>query len=223
MSRLKPVTPKGWIMLWAPPESMTSASPRRMISVASPIGLAAGGAGGEAVEVRALGVEVRGEVGGRHVRLLLELELRIEPLEAFVDERGRGRDSPFLRAATIMWLKLWKSCWPSPRRGRRRSARGRCRVEDARVVRSPGWAAPMANFVWRPRFSQAASSTPTLATDQSRTSAEICVGKLLASKSVVWPTPDLPSFRLAQSCGHAWCRGASRSPCRLLQRVVSCH
>ena len=37
VNRLKPVTPNGWIMLWAPPESMMSASPRRMISVASPI------------------------------------------------------------------------------------------------------------------------------------------------------------------------------------------
>ena len=37
VSRLKPVTPNGWIMLCVPPESMTSASPRRMISVASPM------------------------------------------------------------------------------------------------------------------------------------------------------------------------------------------
>jgi len=34
---LKPVTPNGWIMLCVPPESMASASPRRMISTASPI------------------------------------------------------------------------------------------------------------------------------------------------------------------------------------------
>ena len=52
-------------------------------------GLAAGGAGGEAVEVRAFGAEVRGDVGDRHVRLLFELELRIEPLEAFLNERGQ--------------------------------------------------------------------------------------------------------------------------------------
>jgi hypothetical protein len=37
VSKLKPVTPKGWIMLCVPPERITSASPRRMISVASPI------------------------------------------------------------------------------------------------------------------------------------------------------------------------------------------
>ena len=37
VSRLKPVTPKGWIMLCVPPESITSASPRRTISAASPM------------------------------------------------------------------------------------------------------------------------------------------------------------------------------------------
>ena len=37
VSRLKPVTPKGWIMVCVPPASITSASPRRMISTASPI------------------------------------------------------------------------------------------------------------------------------------------------------------------------------------------
>ncbi len=31
------MTPKGWIMEWAPPEIMMSASPRRMNSVASPM------------------------------------------------------------------------------------------------------------------------------------------------------------------------------------------
>ena len=36
VSRLKPVTPKGWIIVCVPPESITSASPRRMISTASP-------------------------------------------------------------------------------------------------------------------------------------------------------------------------------------------
>ena len=37
VSRLKPVTPSGWIMLWLPPAHMMSASPKRMISIASPI------------------------------------------------------------------------------------------------------------------------------------------------------------------------------------------
>jgi hypothetical protein len=35
VSKLKPVTPNGWIIVWVPPESITSASPRRMISTAS--------------------------------------------------------------------------------------------------------------------------------------------------------------------------------------------
>ena len=37
VSRLNPVTPSGWIMLCDPPASMISASPARIISVASPI------------------------------------------------------------------------------------------------------------------------------------------------------------------------------------------
>ena len=37
VSRLKPVTPSGWIMLCEPPESMTSASPWRISSTASPM------------------------------------------------------------------------------------------------------------------------------------------------------------------------------------------
>ena len=51
--------------------------------------LAAGGTGGEAIHVRALGVELRRQIRGRHVRLLLELELRIEPLKPFADERAQ--------------------------------------------------------------------------------------------------------------------------------------
>src|SRR3954462_3016813 len=68
----------------------------------------------------------------------------------------------------------------------------------------------MANFVWRPRFPQTFSSSPSLATDQLRTSAEICVGKLLASKSVVKSTPDLPSLRLAHSSGTLVPRGVTQ-------------
>ena len=37
VSRLKPVTPKGWIMLCEPPASIRSASPWRINSVASPM------------------------------------------------------------------------------------------------------------------------------------------------------------------------------------------
>ena len=37
VSRLKPVTPKGWIIVCAPPESITSASPRASTAQASPM------------------------------------------------------------------------------------------------------------------------------------------------------------------------------------------
>ena len=37
VSRMKPVTPSTWIIVWVPPEIMTSASPRRRMSPASPI------------------------------------------------------------------------------------------------------------------------------------------------------------------------------------------
>ena len=63
--RLKPVTPKGWIMLCVPPESMTSASPRRMISYGLADRLRAGGAGGQAIGVRPPGTEEAGEVARR--------------------------------------------------------------------------------------------------------------------------------------------------------------
>ena len=64
VSRLKPVTPNGWIMLCEPPESMTSASPWRISSVRLADGLAAGGTGGQAVVVRPFEVEVVGQVAG---------------------------------------------------------------------------------------------------------------------------------------------------------------
>lgn len=37
VSRLNPVTPNGWIIEWQPPEIMASASPRRIMLVASPM------------------------------------------------------------------------------------------------------------------------------------------------------------------------------------------
>ena len=52
-------------------------------------GLAARGTRGEAVHVRTLRIEPRRQIRGRHVRLLFELQLRIEPLEPFADERAQ--------------------------------------------------------------------------------------------------------------------------------------
>ena len=46
-------------------------------------------------------------------------------------------------------------------------------------------AAPTANWVWRPWYFQRSGSSPTSERSQSRTSAEIFVGKLLASNSVM--------------------------------------
>ena len=46
-------------------------------------------------------------------------------------------------------------------------------------------AAPTAKCVWRPWYFQSSGSSPTSERSQLRTSAEILVGKLLASKSVM--------------------------------------
>ena len=49
-------------------------------------GLAAGGAGRQAVDVRPLGVEEAGQVAGRHVRLLLQFGDRVEQFQALAGE-----------------------------------------------------------------------------------------------------------------------------------------
>ena len=82
VSRLKPVTPNGWIMLCVPPESITSASPRRMISTASPIAwlLAA-----QAVRQLGFGPWASNRLArcaGRHVRLLLQFAERMQDFQA---------------------------------------------------------------------------------------------------------------------------------------------
>ena len=83
--RLKPVTPNGWIIEWAPPPIITSASPRRRISVASPIAWVLA-----AQAVRQLKFGPRRQqawpMGDRHVRLLLELEEGVEGRHAVLDE-----------------------------------------------------------------------------------------------------------------------------------------
>ena len=48
--------------------------------------LGARGAGGEAVDVRAFGAEVGGQVSGGHIRLLFEFANRVEDFEPFFDE-----------------------------------------------------------------------------------------------------------------------------------------
>ena len=49
-------------------------------------GLAAGSAGGEAIQVRSLGIEQAGEMASRHVRLLLHFFLGIEEFQAVLCE-----------------------------------------------------------------------------------------------------------------------------------------
>ena len=61
-------------------------------------GLAAGGAGGQAVVVRAFEVEVVGEVGRRRVQLLLVLAAGVEALQAAAVEGRRCR-----RRASRRW------------------------------------------------------------------------------------------------------------------------
>ena len=53
--------------------------------------LAAGGAGRQAVGVRALGVEHGRQVAGRHVGLLLQFDRRVQPFQAGLGEQRPGR------------------------------------------------------------------------------------------------------------------------------------
>src|SRR3990170_2117800 len=53
-------------------------------------------------------------------------------------------------------------------------------------------AAPTAKCVWRPWYFQSSGFSPTSETSQLRTSAEILVGKLLASNRLMYPMPDSP-------------------------------
>ncbi len=163
-------------------------------------GLAAGGTGGEAVEVRAFGAEVRGDVGGRHVGFLLQLKLRVEALEAFLDERGQvelavleGGDHHVAEVVEILLAFAGAEVDAE--------AVGVDGADDAGIVHGLTGGADGELGVAAALFPDLASSSPTLASDQLRTSAEMRVGKLLASKSVVKSTPDLPSLRLAQSWG----------------------
>ena len=97
-------------MLCAPPESITSASPRRMISVASPIAWLEAAQAVRQFKIRPLGVEQAGQVAGRHVRLLLELLLRVEPLEPALGELFQIELAVAARAWAIMFMKIAKSC-----------------------------------------------------------------------------------------------------------------
>ena len=78
VSRLKPVTPMGWIMLCG-----AAGQHQVGVAVADHLGrladrLAAGGAGGQAAVIRAEQTEIGGEVAGRGVQLLLGLRAGLE-------------------------------------------------------------------------------------------------------------------------------------------------
>ena len=64
--------------------------------------LAAGGAGRQAVGVRALGVEHGGQVPGRHVRLLLQLDRRVQPFQAGLGEQRQ--------VELVAVAARWSSC-----------------------------------------------------------------------------------------------------------------
>ena len=123
--RLKPVTPNGWIMLCVPPESITSASPRRMISVRLADRLRAGGAGGQAVGVRPPGAEEAGEVAGGRARLLLGLVDRVELLQPLAGELGRVDLARRATSGGPARRTGGSPAAPRPSRGRRRTGSGR--------------------------------------------------------------------------------------------------
>ena len=139
-------------MLWAPPESMTSASPRRMISVASPTAWLLAAQAVRQLKFGPSAPNMRGHVGGRHVRLLFELELRVEPLEAFLDERGQvelavleGGDHHVAEVVEILLAFAGAEVDAE--------AIGIDGARERPTSSTACLAAPMANFVCRPRFS----------------------------------------------------------------------
>src|SRR5262249_18990028 len=100
VSRLNPVTPNGWIMLWAPPESIRSASPWRISSVASPTAWLLAAQAVRRVKLGPRRAKVAARGGGRVVRLLLGLAAGVEALQPAAGE-GRLVDGPGLRAVRL--------------------------------------------------------------------------------------------------------------------------
>ena len=148
-------------------------------------GLAAGGAGRQAVGVRPLGVEHAGQVAGRHVGLLLQLDRRVQPFQAGLGEQRQvelaaGQALVIIRAKQSKILLAFAAAQVDA------EARGiELGVFEAPSRARLSWRRPAANLVCRPRSFQTSGSSPTSLTSQLRTSAEILVGKLLASKTVV--------------------------------------
>ena len=72
------MTPKGWIMLCEPPESIMSASPPRIISAASPRAWLDCGTRGQAVVIGPFQIEIGREMARRRVQFLLVFPVAIE-------------------------------------------------------------------------------------------------------------------------------------------------
>ena len=128
-------------------------------------GLAAGGAGGEAVDVRALGVEHRRQVAGRHVRLLFQFDHRVQRFQACLDERGQVELSPcralrhHVREADEILLAFAAAQVDA-------EARGIDCASSTPESSTACLAAPTANCVWRPRYFQRSGSSPASAMSQ---------------------------------------------------------
>ena len=114
VKRLKPVTPKGWIMVCVPPESIRSASPRRMISTASPTAwlLAAHAVRQLTFGPWALNRLARWPAGIFGSCSSSAIGCRVS--RPFCVNLATSKRSPPLKPATIISVKRGKSCWPSP-------------------------------------------------------------------------------------------------------------
>ena len=170
-------------------------------------GLAAGGAGGEAVEVRAFGAEMRGDVGDRHVRFLFELELRVEALEAFLDERGQvelavleGGDHHVAEVVEILLAFAGAEIDAE--------AIGVDGAEDAGVVHGLPGGADRELACGGRAFPRPSASSPSLATVQLRTSARDARGEVAGVEERCEVDAGLAFFEVGPELGHG---GAERS------------
>ena len=178
-------------MLWVPPASITSASPRRIISVASPTAWLLAAQAVRAIHVRALGVEHRRQMSRWHIGFLLEFLRRdqavLDPLAAMNFDAS---NSPSAIALAIILAERSRKILVAFAAAQvdAKSNRIGDRV-DAHRCRLIAWLEQRrsANLVCRPRrlrrWRSADSSVSVMS--QFLTSALILVGNPLASNSVV--------------------------------------
>ena len=180
-------------MLCAPPDSITSASPRRMISVASPIAWL-----DAAQAVRqfrfgpwALNSDARMPAGtfGSCSISTWGSSIRSPPWE-----NSAGSTSEPLRALHISCMKRPKSCCPSPAPRYTPNRGGSTRSPLMPASRTASVAAAMAKVTLRPHDWNRRASPTQSESRKFRTSAAIFVGNREASKCVIRPMP-LPEWR----------------------------